>query len=56
MKLSLLIPVYNGGDYWRECWDSVLRNQDFFEQIFVSIPKDMFSFFVTTIFCCVKVC
>ena len=39
MKLSLLIPVYNGGDYWRECWDSILRNQDVFDQIFVSINK-----------------
>ena len=39
MKLSLLIQVYNGGDYWREFWDSVLRNQDVFDQIFVSINK-----------------
>ena len=39
MKLSLLIPVYNGGDYWRECWDSILKNQDVFDQIFVSINK-----------------
>ena len=39
MKLSLLVQVYNGGDYWRECWESVLRNQDLFEQIYVSIGK-----------------
>ena len=39
MKLSLLVQVYNGGDYWRECWKSVLENQDIFEQIFVSISK-----------------
>lgn len=39
MKLSLIIQVHNGGDYWRECWESVLRNQDVFEQIFVSISK-----------------
>lgn len=39
MKLSLLIQVYNGGDYWRECWKSVLENQDLFEQIFISISK-----------------
>ena len=39
MKLSLKIQVYNGGDYWRECWKSVLENKDIFEQIFVSISK-----------------
>ena len=39
MKLSLIIQVYNGGDYWRECWESVLRNQDVFDHIFVSINK-----------------
>ena len=39
MKLSLMVQVYNGGDYWRECWGSVLENQDLFEQIFVSISK-----------------
>ena len=39
MKLSLLIQVFNGGDYWRECWDSVLQNQDIFDQIYVSIGK-----------------
>lgn len=39
MKLSLVIQVYNGGDYWREGWKSILENQDVFEQIFVSISK-----------------
>ena len=39
MKLSLMIQVYNGGDYWRECWESVVRNQDVFDQIYVSIGK-----------------
>ena len=39
MKLSLLVQVYNGGEYWRECWKSVLENQDVFEHIFVSIGK-----------------
>ena len=39
MKLSLVIQVYNGGDYWRECWESVIENQDIFEHIFISISK-----------------
>ena len=39
MKLSLLIQVYNGGEYWRECWESVMQNQDLFDQIYVSIGK-----------------
>ena len=39
MKLSLVIQVYNGGSYWKECWESVLLNQDCFDQIFVSINK-----------------
>jgi|GEM_PF-2246143 len=39
MKLLLMIQVYNGGDYWRECWESVLKNQDIFDQIFVSVSK-----------------
>ncbi|MBO4633527.1 MAG: hypothetical protein J5858_16545 [Lentisphaeria bacterium] len=39
MKLSLMIQVYNGGDYWRECWESAVRNLDLFEKIYVSIGK-----------------
>lgn len=39
MKLSLLIQVCNGGSYWKECWESVLLNQDCFDRIFVSINQ-----------------
>lgn len=39
MKLSLMIQVYNGGDYWRQCWDSVVANIDFFDDIFVSVSN-----------------
>lgn len=36
MKLSLLIPVYKGGDYWRECWESIKKNLDFFDGVYIS--------------------
>lgn len=36
MKLSLLIPVYKGGGYWRECWESVKANLDFFDGVYIS--------------------
>ncbi len=39
MKLSLAIQVYNGGDYWCECWESVRENLDLFEHVFISISK-----------------
>ena len=37
MTLSLVVQVYNGGAFWRQCWDSVVANMDLFESIFVSI-------------------
>ena len=39
MKLSLVIQVFNGGEYWRECWQSVIENIDVFDHIFVSISS-----------------
>lgn len=36
MKLFLIVPVYNGGDYWRECWSSIKNNLDFFDGIYIS--------------------
>ncbi len=36
MKLSLLIPVYKGGDYWRQCWESIRENLDFFDGVYIS--------------------
>lgn len=39
MKLSLCIQVYNGGKDWQECWNSVLSNIDFFDNIFVSVSR-----------------
>ena len=39
MKLVLTIQVYNGGDYWRRCWESVKANLDLFDHVFISISK-----------------
>ena len=39
MNLSLLVQVYNGGNYWRECLDSVKANLDLFDAVYVSIGK-----------------
>ncbi len=39
MKLSLVITVFNGGEYWRECWQSVIENLDVFDRIFVSVSS-----------------
>ncbi|OQA84035.1 MAG: hypothetical protein BWY31_02564 [Lentisphaerae bacterium ADurb.Bin242] len=39
MKLSLAIMVYNGGDYWRECWESVKANLEFFDGVYISFNK-----------------
>jgi hypothetical protein len=38
-SISLMIPVYKGGNYWKECWQSVLQNIDFFEHIVISFNK-----------------
>lgn len=39
MNISLAVQVYNGGVYWQQCWESILANIDFFDQIFISISK-----------------
>ena len=39
MKLSLMVQVYNGGAYWRECLDSIKENLDLFDAVYVSIGK-----------------
>lgn len=36
MRISLLIPVYKGGGYWRECWESVKENLSFFDGVYIS--------------------
>ena len=36
MQLHLRIAVYRGGDFWRECWESVKENWDLFDGIYVS--------------------
>ena len=30
MKLFLRVAVYNGGVFWRECWESIKENLDIF--------------------------
>ena len=39
MNLYLMVQVYNGGAYWRECLDSVKENLDLFDAVYVSIGK-----------------
>ena len=39
MKLSLVITVFNGGEYWRKCWQSVIENLDVFDRVFVSVSS-----------------
>lgn len=36
MDLYLVILVYKGGAYWRECWESVKENLDFFDGVYIS--------------------
>lgn len=36
MNLNLRIAVYRGGDYWRECWESVKQNLDMFDGVYIS--------------------
>ena len=39
MNVSLAVQVYNGGDYWRQCLESIIANKDLFDQIFISISN-----------------
>ena len=39
MKVSLAVQVYNGGAYWRQCWESIVANLDIFDNVFVSISN-----------------
>lgn len=37
--LTLAIPVYRGGEMWKECWESLLPSAPLFDEIFVSFNK-----------------
>ncbi|WP_133013308.1 glycosyltransferase family A protein [Marinomonas flavescens] len=39
VTISLLVPVYNGGEYWRECAVSIEKYSCFFDNVIVSINK-----------------
>ena len=36
MKLFLQIAVYNGGDFWQECWESIVSNIDLIDGVYIS--------------------
>ena len=36
MDMHLRIAVYRGGKLWQECWDSVKKNLDLFEGVYIS--------------------
>lgn len=38
-KISLVIPVYNGGSYLKECLDSIAKNKSVFFHVYISINK-----------------
>jgi len=38
-SLTLCIPVYNGGQYWKECWESVKCLTHYFDSILISFNK-----------------
>lgn len=44
-KLSLIIQVYNGNNFFKECLDSVKQNTRFFHTIYISINKSAVSDF-----------
>lgn len=39
IELNLIVPVYNGGVYWSECWKSIKESSSFFKSIYLSINK-----------------
>ena len=36
-KPLLIIPVYNGGDFFRDCYESVIGKESSFEMVFISL-------------------
>lgn len=36
MNLSLRLAVYKGGEFWRECWNTIKENIDIFDCIYIS--------------------
>ena len=37
MKLFLRVAVYNGGGFWRECWESIKENLDILDGVYISV-------------------
>ena len=37
MKLALRVAVYNGGTFWKECWESIKENLDIFDGVYISV-------------------
>ena len=35
----MVVPVYEGGDYWKECWKSICQNLDYFSSVVLSFNK-----------------
>ena len=39
MRLYLRIAVYRGGQFWKECWESVKENLDLFDGVYISFNR-----------------